>query len=163
MNTAREITATITCAAAGDYGAGDVLSASATNDAGLATELDGIVQANGQGVTFLGGSAVCSEDSVLFRLRLHVFRLAPVAAEVEMDDNAAYSIVTAAGAAKWLCDLDFSAFVDKGAVALAEMTTVPKTVKTPGSSTSLYVVAETLDAEANETASMTIDLRLWVI
>ena len=155
----RKVTATLTCAAAGNYDAGDVLSASASAGVGTATTLSNLAGANGEVVTIYGVSAVCSEDSVAFRARLHFFDAAPAAAEVEMDDAAAFAITTSTN---WIGDLDLPAFADKGSVAVTQDHSPRLFLKATNGTRDLYMVVETLDAETNETAGMTIRFDFYV-
>ncbi len=148
-------TTTLTAAAAGNYDANDVIAASATNNAGTAISF-----AVGGECLIVGLSAVCSEDSVLNRLRLHLFNDEPAAAEVEMDDAAAFAITTST---KYAGYIDLPAFADAGGVATAQNMTVRFPVKLATSSGKLYAVVETLDAETNETAAMTIRFDLLFI
>src|SRR5690606_6932904 len=105
---------TKTIAAAGNYDALDVLSDSATDNAGTAFEFEKIAPRHGH--PFLISSALikCSEDSTTFRGRLHLFNAEPLAAEVEMDDTVAFAIKTAAGSAKYLGYIDFPSLADMG-------------------------------------------------
>lgn len=152
---------TITCAAAGNYAALDVMSASATDGAGAATE----VAIGGQGEIrrIVQVDARCSEDSVTFRGRLHFYNDAPLATEVEMDDNAAFDgAKTAAGEAKYLTSLTMEAFRDEGtAMAVSNTSQLVKYIACADDDHRVYAVLQTLDAETNETASMTIDIRLY--
>lgn len=147
---------TLTCAAAGNYTAGDVMSNSATGDAGVALEVP--VGGRGEIVTVKQIVAVCSEDSVLNRLRLHFYNYNPAAADVEMDDNAAGDFAkNSTGAAGYLGSIPLPAFRDGGtSMAVAEANLVDKLLACSTTLGSVYMVVETLDDETNETAGMTI-------
>lgn len=148
MAVIQTVTTTLTAAAASGYTAGDVISQSATNDAGVAISFP-----VGGACLIIGVNAVCSEDSVLNRIRLHLFADNPTAAEVEMDDNAAFAITTSTDYRGYI---DLPAFVDQGGVAQAQNMTVRFPIKPIAGSSLIYAVPQTLDAEDNETASMTI-------
>jgi len=159
MNTARSVTVSLTAAAAGDYAAGDVLSQSASNDVGVALEFAGLGRKPGDHITLIDGIVKCNVASdLLLPLRLHLFNRAPVAAEVEMDDNVAFSIKTTAGKGIYLGSFDFLPFRDDGALLIAEPLTPRKTVLLAG--TSLFVVPQTRAAETNESAGMVLDFTL---
>lgn len=155
---ARSVSVTLTAAAAGDYAANDVVSNSATGDAGVAGQIAAAVTNNGEVAILDSVSAVCSEDSVVFRLRLHFYNYNPAAADVEMDDNAAFDFAkNATGAAGYLGYVDLPAFADRGTSAShSQADNLRKLLKCGASTTTLYYVVQTLDAEANETTSMTI-------
>ena len=156
----RKATATLTAAAAGNYGANDVISNSATDTAGLPLTITNIARKHNDVVTIYGITAVCSEDSVLFRARLHFFDTIPAVTAVEMDDNAAFAITTSTG---YLGAVLLDAFADMGGVSLAENHTLRRMFACAEGDRNLYVVVETLDAETNETASMTIKFDLYVL
>lgn len=152
------VSATLTCAAAGNYAANDVISQSATSDAGVALTLSNVVNRAGKTAILDSISAVCSEDSVVWRLRLHFYDYSPAAADVEMDDNVAFDFAkTATGAAGYLGYIDLPAMADRGtAMAHAQLDSIRRQFKCKAGSKHLYMLPETLDAETNETASMTI-------
>lgn len=156
----RKVSVTVTAAAAGDYAANDIISNSATGDAGVAATLANVVDTVGQIGRLVKVNMVCSEDSVAFRPRLHFYDYSPLAADVEMDDNIAADFAKiAAGAAGYLGYVDLPAFADRGtAMAQTQVDDLNVLFATTSTSSSLYVVIQTLDAEANETASMTIRL-----
>lgn len=150
------VSVTLTCVAATDYSAGDVMSASATNDAGTATAVP--VGGRGEIVNIRQIIAVCSEDSVLNRLRLHFYNYNPAAADVEMDDNIAGDFAkNSTGAAGYLGSIELAAFADRGtSMAVSETPLVDKLFVCAATTGNLYMVVETIDAETNETAGMTI-------
>ena len=156
------VSVTLTCAAAGNYTAGDVMSASATGDAGTATAVP--VGGRGEIVNVRQVIAVCSEDSVLNRLRLHFYNYNPAAADVEMDDNAAGDFAkNATGAAGYLGSITLNAFRDGGtSMAVSETNFIDKLLVCSATLGSLYMVVETLDDETNETASMTIRFDFYI-
>ena len=155
------VSVTITAAAAGNYSAGDVLSASASAGAGVATAVElsetYAVKQIAQVV------AVCSEDSVVFRLRLHFYDYNPAAADVEMDDNEAVDFAkNATGAAGYIGSVTLSAFRDGGtSMAVSETELIDKLLRVASGLSKVYMVVEVLDAEANETAAMTVRFDIY--
>ena len=156
-------TVTVTCAAAGDYAANDIMSNSATGDAGVAAVV--VFDSKAAIALVKQVTAVCSEDSVLNRLRLHFYNYNPAAADVEMDDNAAFDFAkNATGAAGYIGSIDLPAFRDGGtSMAVAEANLVDKYLAELTTGTAVYMVIETLDAETNETASMTIRFDFYFV
>lgn len=152
----RFVSVTLTCAAATDYTAGDVMSSSGTDGVGVALAVP--VGGRGDVVNVRQVVAVCSEDSVLNRLRLHFYNYNPAAADVEMDDNIAGDWAkNATGAAGYLGSITLPAFADRGtSMAVAEGDLIDKMLACSLTLGSVYMVVETLDNETNETASMTI-------
>ncbi len=149
------VKANVIAAAAGNYGAGDVISQSASADAGVAMEWD---VATGR-ATIWEIQLRVSEDTVTFRARLHLFSSQPLAAEVEMDDNVAFIIKTEAGDDKYIGYIDLPALADRGTrPAFTQKLAINKGVTLDGHS--VWVVIETLDAETNEAASMTLDFEV---
>lgn len=139
-------------AAAGDYGAGDIVSDSASNGVGTAWQFPNL----GTQGTIYDAFATCSEDSVVWRLRLHLFKANPSASE--LDDNAAKAFAEA-DRANALGYIDFQAAADIGVYSMAGGSVLYKGYETLDGT--LYGVVETLDAEANETAGMTLAFTLY--
>lgn len=154
-----KVTATLTAAAAGNYAAGDVVSNSATDTEGDPLTFSNIVRGDGREFLIVGARAICSEDSVVWRLRLHFFDAVPAAADVEMDDNAAFAITTSTN---YLGYIDLPAMEDEGGVAVAQNNDLRAPFKCASGDQDIYMVVETLDAETNETASMTLRFDLYV-
>lgn len=155
------VSVTVTCAAAENYTAGDVMSSTATGDAGAATEVE---LGDTYDVTRIKQIiALCSEDSVLNRLRLHFYDYNPAAADVEMDDNVAGDWAKNATArAGYLGSILLSAFADRGtSMAVSETDLIDKLLRTKVGSSKVYMVVETVDAETNETAAMTIRFDIY--
>lgn len=102
--------------------------------------------------------AVCSEDSITARLRLHFYNYNPAAADVEMDDNIAADFAkNATGAAGYLGSIQLNAFVDRGtSMSVSETDLIGKLLACSTSLGSVYMVVQILDADAAETAGMTI-------
>jgi hypothetical protein len=167
MQAARRVRSVrLVAAAAGDYAAADVISNSVTDTLGLPNRVIGVVNNAGDLAILDYVNVTCSEDSVLFRLRLHWYNYRPLPADVEMDDNiAADWAKISAGREGYVGYTDIPAFADRGtAMAQAQSTNLRQLLKTeatdqypataPGD---LWYVVEALDAEANETAGMIFD------
>ncbi len=154
----RIVTSGFTAAAAGDYAAGDIMSDSVTDTAGQPMFFAGVVSAAGQVAILDKVVAKCSEDAVLARLTLHFYWEQPTAAEVEMDDNVAADFAkTAAGRNKYVGSVPLAALADMGtAMAMSTTGSLREMLKTSPASTGLWCVVQINDAEANETANMTL-------
>ncbi len=162
----RVASASFFAAAAGDYSAGDVISTNVTDTLGVALQLVGVVDAVGQVAILDKVVAKCSEDSILARLRLHFYRDNPLPTEVEMDDNIAGDWAkTVNGLNKYIGPVTLAAFLDMGtAMSMSTTGNLREMLKTTSAtSTQLWVVVEILDAEANETAGMKIDLDFYFL
>lgn len=161
MESVRFASVSITCAAAGDYAANDVLSNSATGDAGVANVLE--LARLGDIAKILQITAKCNEDSVLFRTALDFYDTNPAAADVEMDDNATVDFAkTSTGAAAWMGRIVLPAFADKGtSLAAADGDLLDKLIRAKVDNHKVYFVASTLDAEANETAGMILTFEFY--
>lgn len=155
----------LTAAAAGDYAAGDVMSNSVTDTLGVPMYIPGIARTKGGVVNIQAIRAVCSEDAVLVTMRLHFFTLAPLPGEVEMDDNIAYTVKTAAGGAKFVGSLLLSPFVDRGtAVSTSDTVYSPiEPLHCDPNETGLFFVVVLETAEANETAGMDIRFDFYAL
>ena len=156
-------------AAAGDYAANDVLSESATADAGTAWHVSGLVDTPGRPFLLTCVRATCSEDSVLARLRLHGFRRRPNAS-TEMDDNAAFTVADADRSSNnqdltnYLDVLtDMLIFADKGAFSGAVDPDLRVVVQPDPNSTGFDFIVETMTAEANETAAMVLSFEFTAL
>lgn len=151
-------------AAAGDYTAADVISNSATADAGVANELPNAAREPGGVATIVAVRVKCSEDAVLATLKLHFFDEAPLAAEVEMDDNAAYNVKTAAGHDKHLGSILLNAMTDKGTtLSSSDTVDITEPFKCRPGYKNLWFVVETTTAEANETAGMSLTFDFYCL
>ena len=164
LSPVRRTCAVLHAAAAGNYTAGDVISSDVDDTEGGPTELRDFARVPGGTGTITAIRAKCSEDAVLVTLRLHFFDLPPTPAEVEMDDNIAFTIATAGGHNKYLGAITLNAFVDKGA-ALSGSDTVDlfESFKCREGQTSIWFVVEATTAEANETAGMSLTFDVYVI
>ena len=152
-------------AAAGDYAAGDVMSNSVTDTLGLPLYIAGLARTKGGVVNIQAIRAVCSEDAVLVTLRLHFFTLLPTPAEVEMDDNIAFTVKTVAGGLKWVGSLLLSPFVDRGtAVSTSDTVYSPiEPMHCDVNDTGLWFLPVLETAEANETANMDIRFDFYAL
>lgn len=147
-------------AAAGDYAAADIVSDSASNGVGTTWDFsDMAVNGDGKPATIFKADIACSEDSVVWRLRLHLFSAA-VSTATELDDNAAKTLDND-DRANYLGYIDFPAAVDLGEFSFSQATGLDFGYYCGNGSNTLHGVLETLDAETNETAGMTIAITLW--
>ena len=154
----------VICAAASDYAAGDVLSANATANAGRATYFPNLAHEPGGVATIVSITATCSEDAVLTSLRLHFLRQAPAVADVEMDDNAPFDLVTANGRLNWAGSILLNALADRGTLASTSDTEgINKPMYCGPNDTGLYIVITTEVAEANESANMELSLDVYTL
>ena len=153
----------ITCAAAGDYAAGDVLSSTATAGAGLATYVPNLARTPGGVANFAAVRGRCSEDAVLLAPRYHWFSAPPAAADVEMDDNAAFDLITATGRGLHVAKFLGSSFVDDGTSgSTSDSVGLVEPAQCAVGETGLWLVLTTAVDETNESAGMTIDLDFYV-
>ena len=148
-----------TIAAAGDYAAADILSESATNGAGTSWEFANMAPREGTPGVICMATVKCSEDSIANRFRLHLFNAAPSTA-TEMDDNAAKTMDND-DRSKYLGYIDFPAMADLGEFSFSQSVGVNYGYLCGGGGRSLYGVLETLDAETNETAGMSVEIDLY--
>ena len=151
-----QFSVTLTAAAAGDYAANDIVSNSAVDGSGVAGVITGVGPAGSLAILD-GINAVCSEDSVVMQLRIHFYNYNPAAADVELDDNAVADFAkNATGAAGYLGYAGIAAMTDRGtAMAHGQVNSLNLPLKL-GSTQNLYYVVQTVSAETNETAGMTI-------
>ncbi len=156
----------ITCTAAGDYAAGDVMSNSATDGLGVATYVDNLSRTPGGVATLQTINVKCSEDAVLCSIRLFFFRDMPLAVDTEMDDNAAFDAAkTSKGRQNMLGDgISLNAFADRGTAASASTTTdIHIPLKLGDGNTGAWMVVTTDTAEANETAGMILTFEFFTL
>ncbi len=147
---------TVTLAAAGDYAANDVLSNDADAGEGDPIEFANFVPVAGMVGTIFAGTFAASVE-ILPRIRLHFFNSTPNAS-TEMDDNAAFAIVDA-DQANYLGFMDFETAADVGGISFGRSQGVLIPFYCAG--TTLYAIAQTLDAFTNESAGMTITFQLF--
>lgn len=146
-------------AAAGDYAANDVLSQSATNDAGVHWVFANAARVAGGSGWITKVRATCSVDALTPRLRIWLFDADP--ATSEKDDNAAFNL-TAADRAKWIGCVDLPALSDAGAISVTQNTTERFRFVCASGSRDLLAIVQTLDAITNESASMTLDIHATI-
>ncbi len=148
-------------AAAGDYAANDVLSESATSGVGRSWYFPNCALEPGRSFLIMGIRARITEDSVTFRPQVNFFRQNPTASE--LDDNAAYNMVAADNRGKSLGPYTLPAFSDIGAETLSVDNDIRMMITPAGNEMGVYAIVKTLDAEANETAGMVLEIELEVI
>lgn len=155
----RAIVGTFVAAAAGDYADNDVISNDADNGEGDPIEFEGV----GTGKV-VGATLSMSEDGVAGTSELFLFTEAPTA--TEMDDNAAFAGVGAGDQTKFLGSIAFGALVDVGAFSFVRATSptpgAPLFVHSTDEDASIFGILVWRDAEANETAGMTVEVTLYV-
>lgn len=150
-------------AAAGDYADNDVISDSASNGVGTAMEFANAVKTSGGSAKIISGSVnFVASTAIAAAVGLQLFAATPTA--TELDDNAAEGGVGAADAPNYLGEMAFTAGTDYGAGTILYPTTV--TAAAPlfirASATSIFGRLIFRDAEANETAGMTVAVTLYV-
>lgn len=151
---------TKTLAAAGNYDASDIMSESASNGVGTAWRFQNVCR-QGETIMIAGLRARCSEDSVTSPIRTHWFRTNP--SNSELDDNAALNI-HATDAAQKVAEITTGAMGDHGATSYGENADVRHVISpTPNSGTDLWCIANWVNAETAETASMTMEIEIEVI
>jgi hypothetical protein len=163
LNPIKSVSDSFAAAAAGDYADNDVLSDSASNGVGTALEFANAVRVTGGAGMVVGGSInVVASTSVAATIGLQLFSQLPTA--TELDDNAAEGGVGAADAPYYLGEILFAAGTDYGAGTIK-----PPSTLTPAAP--LFIRAEVTsifgrlifrDAEASETAGMTVIVTLYI-
>lgn len=149
-----------TLAAAGDYGAGDVLSQSASEGQGVAWQFPAMARVAGLGGKIVGGYITTSVGAFAAKFTLYLFNANPSASE--LDDNAALNIV-AADRDKLVGMVNFGTDgTDVGDVSLNWMTNTQSVPYCTGAATNLWGILIAVDAETNESASMTVDIELLI-
>ncbi len=151
--------------AAGDYTAGDVVSNSATADTGVTLQFPAVVDIAGQTAILDKIVIKCNEDSILSRFALDFYAASPLPAEVEMDDNAAFDAAkTVAGYNKYVGRVVTSAMADMGtAMSMCSTGNLREFLRTGAALKDLWVNFIFLDAEANETAGMLVNVDLYYL
>jgi hypothetical protein len=149
-------------AAAGDYGAEDVLSESATNGVGTDWDFVDIAKSIGGNGYITKALVLCSTTALTPRITLYLFAAPPTS---ELDDNAANTAVATADLANYIGRIDFNAMEDLGGMSgsIATVSTLgnlPLAYNCDESSDTLYGIAVTRDAITGEAASMTLTISL---
>ena len=158
----RTVLGTFIAVAAGNYADNDVISNDATEGAGDPTTFSDVVTI-GRAAKIVGAKLTYSEDGILATSELFLFNALPTASE--MDDNAAWGGIGAADEAKFLGSIAFSAAVDQGDFSMSLPTTLTADVPFfvhAGATSNLYGILVLRDAETNETAGMTVNIRLYI-
>jgi hypothetical protein len=145
--------------AAGDYAALDVLANHATTSAAWA--FPGMARVNGGSGRITRMAVECSVDAWAAKYRLTLFHTAPTTSE--LDDNVAGSI-TIAEAPNIVAVIETTVdSVDLGTVSYGFVNlAVPAPFVCAAASTTLYGILQTVDAETNEIASMTLGVALTI-
>jgi len=163
LNPIKVVSASFVAAAAGDYADNDVISNSVSNGTGVALEFANAVRVTGGAGKVVGGSInVVAATSVAATMGLQLFSQTPTA--TELDDNAAEGGVGAADAPYYLGEILFATGTDYGAGNIKYPSTL-----TPAAPLLVYATATSLfgrvimrDAEANETAGMSVIVTLYI-
>lgn len=142
-----------TCAAAGNYTAGDVISNSATSGQGKVWTFANCARLPGGTGWITGAMNKFSAQSMVARTRWWVFHTLPTASE--LDDNDAFSL-DADDEDKLAVPypLEFTALADHGEVVCG-FNYDKVEFKCAAGDRNLYVVQQFVDAETNEAAGMT--------
>lgn len=165
LNPVKSVSASFAAAAAGDYADNDVISNSASNGAGLALEFPLAVRVpGGAGMVISGTINVVASTSVAATIGLQLFSQTPTA--TELDDNAAEGGVGAADAPYYLGEMLFATGTDYGAGNIKPPSAVtpaaPLFIHAEGVSQSIFGRLVFRDAEASETAGMTVIVTLYI-
>lgn len=147
-----------TIAAAGDYAANDVVSNNATT--GSAWLFPNLARSPGGSGLIISAVITGSVEGLVPRMRLWLFDSNPSGSELR--DNVARSIVVA-DRSKLLGKIDFPAMADIGTVSEADNSDIRLSYTAAAGSQDIYGILETLDAFTNESASMTITIRLQAL
>lgn len=160
--TIRSVQGTFAAEAAGDYADNDVISNAVANGTGLPITFANAVLSTGGSAKIIGATLTMSEDSVAGTTELILFSATPTA--TEMDDNAAYGGVGAADGPLYLGSIAFPALVDVGATSFVAATapTAAAPLLIRAAATSIFGILVWRDAEANETAGMTVTITLYI-
>lgn len=148
-------------AAAGDYGALDVLSNDADDTEGAVWTFTNAARNAGGTVEIHSVLTTLSADAMAHKLRIHLFNAIPTGSEA--DDNAAGNIVIA-NRNLYVGLLDLTAdSLDLGTVNVGQLIlATPLKVRCAAGSRNLYGIAQTVDAETGEAAGMTMTIQLMV-
>ena len=147
-------------AAAADYAALDVLSHSAT--VGVPWQFADMARQAGRGGVITKMAVEASVEAFAAKYRLTLFHTAPTASE--LDDNLAGAI-TIAESRTIVAIIETTAdSVDLGTVSYGTITlAVPAPYVCAAADTKLYGILQTVDAETNESAGMSLGVALTVI
>ena len=151
-------------AAAGDYAAEDVMSETATANAGTAYKFEDVVSTKGGHGTITKAIALLETTALTPRITLYLFREVPTS---ELDDNAANTAVLTADREKYVGRLDFPSMEDLGGNSEAIGTpstdgNLPLEFDCLPLDRALYGIAVTRDAITGEAAGMELMFKLFV-
>lgn len=158
------VTASKVAAAAGDYGDNDIVSESATNDAGTAWTFTNMAPREGGAGEIYHAMVKCTSEGVVATSRLHLFAMdsaANASWSSELDDNAALNI-DEDEMDEYLGFIDFPAMIDVGEFAFAQASGLSHGFKCKDGHRNLYGIYQLTDAETNESAGMTVSITLYV-
>jgi len=163
LNPIKAVSDSFAAAAAGDYADNDVISNSVSNGTGTALEFENAVRiTGGAGMVVSGSINVVASTSVAATIGLQLFSQAPTA--TELDDNAAEGGVGAADAPYYLGEILFATGTDYGAGNIKYPSVVtpaaPMFIRSEGTSIFGRLIAR--DAEASETAAMSVIVTLYI-
>jgi hypothetical protein len=158
------VSVTKALAAAGNYGANDVLSESASS--GTAWTFSAVVQGNGGSGTIVKAIALLETTALTPGLTLFLFNATPTSA---LNDNVANTAVLHADESQFIGRITFPAMADLGtgdseAVVTPSLTTgnVPLAFNCAVGDSSLYGVVVTRDAITGESAGDDLIIKLTV-
>lgn len=147
-----------TIPAAGNYAANDVVSDSTS--AGTAWDF-AVAPRKGFAGYITYAQLLCSATSVASRFRLYLFKNTPTS---NLNDNVANTAIAAADIDESVGYIDFPTTSSKGGYAESQVTigdpTCPMKFNCDQDDDTLYGILVVLDAETNESASMTVQITL---
>jgi hypothetical protein len=161
----RAVLGSFVAAAAGDYADNDVISDSVSNGTGTAITFANAVRTPGGAGKIVGANVnFVASTAIGATCELELFSQTPTA--TELDDNAAAGTAGAADAPYYLGIIAFSAGTDYGAGTISRPTTLtpaaPLFIHAEGTSQSIFGRLIFRDAEANETAGMSVIVTLYI-
>ena len=159
----RPVTASFIAEAAGNYADDDVISDHATNGTGTALEFQNAVLRSGGGGKVVGANlSFIAATAIAATSELQLFSQVPTA--TELDDNAASGGVGAADTPYYLGMIAFAAGTDVGAstFCLPATLTPAAPLMIRAGVTSIFGRLIFRDAETNETASMVVQITLYI-
>lgn len=146
-------------AAAGDYGALDILSNSAAS--GVAWVFPGMARFAGAGGKITKMAVEASVEAFAAKYRLTLFHTVPTTSALNDNAVGAVTIAEVPNVVAIIATTADSA--DIGTVSYGSIDlSVPAPYACAAGSTTLYGILQTVDAETNESASMTIGVALTV-
>lgn len=146
-----------TVAAAGDYADNDVVSNSAT--AGVPWWFPGAARVPGGGGIIKRFTLSCSTAAVVASWRLHLFTEPPITSA--LNDNVAFDLKNA-DRLKWIGFIDLTALADIGDPSANCNSALNFQFVCAPDSRDLWAILQITDADANESAGMTIIPQLGI-